>query len=827
MNGAGRRGVLPAGPAPAPAVVALAVVALAVVVLSGCGPSSPGAGPSSATSSVPSTTSATGASPPDGPSPSALVDTFVGTGVGGKSVGSIDTFPGADMPFGMLQWSPDTTPHRTSGGGYSSKDSAISGFSLTHMSGPGCPVYGDIPILPTVGGIGSDPATSSAAFAHSSEVASPGSYAVTVGHPPVRVQLAVTTRAGLGRFSYPGTDPANVLFKVADSAAGSTRSSVTVVGDREVDGSVVSGDFCDTSGSYRLYFAARFDTAFRDFGTWHDKKVTPGSRASSKPQSGAYVRFTHTRTVEMQVGVSFVSVADARSNIAAERPGWDISALGRRDTATWNQLLGKVRVSGGSYAEERTFYSELYHAFLHPNVFDDANGDYIGFDGKVHVAEGYTQYANFSLWDVYRSEVQLLALVVPRETSDMVTSLLADAAQGGGLPKLPVANLESAQLNGDSADAFIASAYAFGARNFDVHGALADMVRGATDPHVTNDGHLERQDLAQYEAKGYVPAATLDLTSLTYTVGASETLEYAVDDFAISQLAQAAGETALYRTFLGRAQNWQNLVNPATGYLAGRRADGTLPPGPAFQRSPLPGIGQVGFEEGNAIQYTWSVPQNLRGLFDALGGDRAVVAKLDPFFTQLNAGRKQPYDWAGDEPSLGIPWEYDYAGAPWRTQGVVRRIVTTLYHPTPDGEPGNDDLGAMSSWYVWAALGLYPEVPGRGELVLGSPLFPRVTMTLGSGRAIVIDAPGASAATPYVLGLDVGGLLAADDTCPAVTSAPATTPTTGAAAAPYGCPWLPSTVAESGAQLDFTLGRSPDAAWGASPSDAPPSFPAG
>ena len=350
--------------------------------------------------------------------------------------------------------------------------------------------------------------------------------------------------------------------------------------------------------------------------------MTPGSRASTRAQSGAYVSFaTKTRVVQMQVGVSFVSVADARLNIDAEQPGWDINALRQRDTGIWNQLLGQVQVSGGSFADERTFYSELYHSFLHPNVFDDANGKYIGFDGKVHVASGYTQYANFSLWDIYRSEVQLLALIVPQQTSDMVTSLLADAAQGGGLPKLPVANLESAQMNGDSADAFIASAYAFGARSFDVAAALGDMVRGATDPKVTNGGHLERQDLAQYLAKGYVPADTLDLTSLTYTVGGSETLEYAIDDFAIAQLAQAAGATSTSQTFLRRAQNGRTWSTRPPAISPRAEPTGPFPPGPAFQRSPLPGIGQDGFEEGNAIQYTWSVPQNLRGLFDGLGGN--------------------------------------------------------------------------------------------------------------------------------------------------------------------------------------------------------------
>jgi predicted alpha-1,2-mannosidase len=791
-------------------------VVVAVAVLSGCG--APSASTVTSSSAAPPTTSSSTNPPAGTTSPSAFVDTFVGTGIGGTSVGSIDTFPGADLPFGMVQWSPDTVPDRTSGGGYSYRDSAVSGFSLTHMSGPGCPVYGDVPILPTVGAIGSDPGAASARFSHSTEVASPGNYAVTVGRPPVRVALAVTTRAGLGRFSFPGTGPANVLFKVADSAAGSTRSTVTVVGQREVDGSVESGNFCTTSGPYRLYFAARFDTPFRSFGTWHGETVTPKARTSHKARSGAYVRFPpRTRVVQMQVGVSFVSVTDARLNIDAEQPGWDIGALRQRDTAVWNALLGRIQVSGGTLAEARTFYSDLYHSMLHPNVFDDANGDYMGFDGKVHVANGYTQYANFSGWDIYRSEVQLLAMLAPGQTSDMVTSLLADAAQGGGLPKWPVASVESAQINGDSADAFIASAYAFGARSFDVHQALADMVRGATDPKVASGGHLERQDLAEYMAKGYVQADSLDLTSLTYTVGASETLEYAIDDFAISQLARATGDMATYKTFLVRAQNWRNLVNPATGYLGARRADGTFPPGPAFQRSPLPGIGQVGFEEGNAIQYTWSVPQNLRGLFDALGGNGAVVDKLTKFFAQLNAGRKQPYDWAGNEPSLGIPWEYDYAGAPWRTQDVVRRIVTSLYGPTPNGEPGNDDLGAMSSWYVWAAMGLYPETPGRGELVLASPLFPHVTVALGSGPAIVIDAPGASATTPYVQGLDLQGLAPSPGGCG---------PTSRTGAVAYSCPWLPATVSATGARLDFTLGASPSTTWGASSSDAPPSFPA-
>jgi predicted alpha-1,2-mannosidase len=748
--------------------------------------------------------------------PSAFVDPFMGTGVGGSSVGSINTFPGADVPFGMLQWSPDTAPDRTSGGGYAYRDTSISGFSLTHLSGPGCPVYGDIPILPFVGAITGDPATMRSPFSHRAEVAHPGSYAVTVGRSPVRVELAVGPRTGLGRFTFPGSGPTNVLFKVAASAAGSERSAVTIVGDRELEGSVTSGHFCDTAGTYRLYFAARFNRSFQAFGTWHDTTVTPAVRTSTDAKSGAYVTFGDTtRVVELQVAVSFVSVAGALANLDAEAPGWSIGALRDRATSVWNQFLGRIAVSGGSLSDERTFYSALYRSLLHPNVFGDDNGYYIGFDHNVHVAHGYTQYANLSGWDIYRCEVPLLAVVAPIQTGDMVTSLLADAAQGGGLPKWPVANSESAQINGDSADPIIAAAYAFGARNFDVSTALSDMVRGATDPNVANGGHPERQDLAEYLAKGYVQADRRDLTSLDYTVGASETLEYAIDDFAIAQLALATGHINTSQAFLTRAQNWRHLVNPATGFLAARRADGSFPPGPAFQPSPLPGIGQDGFEEGNAIQYTWSVPQNIRGLFDALGGNATVVNKLDNFFTELNTSRKQPYDWAGNEPGLGIPWEYDYAGAPWRTQDVVRRIATSVYSATPNGEPGNDDLGAMASWFVWAAVGLYPEVPGRGELVLSSPLFQHISISLSSGGSIVIDAPGAPDAGRYLQALQVQGIVGAASAC-------ISTPAPGVSS--YKCPWLPSSVTQIGGRLSFGLGSSPNTAWGTDPAEAPPSF---
>jgi len=742
-------------------------------------------------------------------SPASLVNPFMGTGVGGTAVGDIDTSPAAAVPLGMMQWGPDTAPDRSSGGGYRNGDTELSGLSLTHLSGPGCAAYGDVPILPTVGPVRGTPETATAHFAPGSQHAAPGRYQVGFVTPAIDVDLAVTTRTGLARFTFPTTTAANLLFKVADSAAGATAAYTHIVGDHEITGSVTSGDFCGTIGSYTLFFDAQFDRPFERFATWQRARISAGARDGAGPDSGATITFdtTRNRVVKVKVGISFVSVPNARANLTVENTGWDVETVAHAATNEWDALLGRIAVAGGTQAEQQTFYSALCHSLLEPNVFSDANGDYPGFDHKVHTARGYTQYANFSGWDIYRSEIQLLSLLEPRETGDMMRSLLADYEQSGFLPKWPFADYDSAEINGDSADPILADAYAFGVRNFNAREALHAMVKGADTIGTGLGWNVERQDNDQYLTRGWIQVDRRDKTSLDYTVGGSETLEYAIDDAAIAQFATSLGDRATAATFRRRGENWRKLFNPTTGYLGARRADGTFAPGPAFQRSPLPGIGQDGWEEGNAVQYTWSVPQDLHGLFDAMGGNATVVAQLDRFFTYLNTSRKQPYDWAGNEPSLGIPWEYDFAGAPSRTQDVVRRIVTDLYAPTPNGEPGNDDLGAMSSWYVWAAIGMYPETPGAADLVLASPLFSQVTITLGDRNRIEIDAPAAEAANRYVQSLRVSGV-----------SVPAS-----CATKTYDCPWLPASVVTSGAHLDFTLGPDPNASWGAAPAAAPPS----
>jgi predicted alpha-1,2-mannosidase len=386
----------------------------------------------------------------------------------------------------------------------------------------------------------------------------------------------------------------------------------------------------------------------------------------------------------------------------------------------------------------------------------------------VHLARGYTQYANFSGWDIYRSEVQLLAWLAPRQTGDMMQSLVADAEQGGWLPKWPVANDYTGEMDGDSADPIIADAYAFGARRFAARAALRLMLKGASRPGHGPTGYQERPQLADYLRFGYVPPATGGWGA------AAQTLEYAVDDFSIAQLAGALGDGATAGVYRRRAQNWRNLFNPATGFVEPRFAGGSFPA--AFDPRAM-----AGFVEGNAWQYTWMAPQDLPGLFHLMGGDRAAVARLDRFFTHLQAGPEAPYAWAGNEPGLEVPWEYDFAGAPERTQAVVRTILTSVYADTPAGLPGNDDLGEMSSWYVWAAMGLYPEIPGAAGLALSSPLFPRITVRWSGGRLDIL-APGA----PYVRSLLLNGR-------------------------PYASSWLPLKAVAGDAALRFILGSHPTA----------------
>jgi predicted alpha-1,2-mannosidase len=758
--------------------------------------------------------------------PAGLVHPLDGTATGPVSPGTVGEFPGADVPFGMMQWSPDTSPNTVqAGGGYDYDDSQISGFSLTHLSGTGCPSYQDIPILPTEGAV-TAPATAVAGFSHQKEHAAPGRYQVTLGsEAPISVSLAVTTRSGISSFVFPAGTESNVLFKVAGSSNPVTASSVNVVGHDEVEGQASSGQFCGTGTKYTLHFVALFNRPFSSAGTWNAAGTAPGTTACTGTACGSFVTFdtSKERQVLMKVGISFVSTEDALQNLRAEDPGWSVPRVGTQAESRWNALLGRIAVQGGTAAEQHTFYTALYHSLLFPNVVSDVSGRYEGSDGKVHTAGDREVYANFSEWDIYRSEIQLEALVDPHAVGDMVQSLVDDAQQSGWLPKWAIVGGDESQMNGDSADPIIADALAMGVRNFDVPTALKYMVKGATQNETGHGLEIERQYLSQYLSQHYVNAGSLDLTSIDYSIGGSVTLEYAIDDFAIAQVATAEHDSSLASTMRIRAANWEYLFNPATGYIQARGTDGSFPPGAAFEASQLEPGGQTGFEEGNAVQYTWSVPQDLAALASLMGGDSAAAGKLETFMRSLNATRNVPEDWSGNEPDEWAPWEFDSFGAPDETQRFVRAIADNEYADAPVDEPGNDDLGAISSWYVWSALGLFPVTPGAADLALASPLFPSVTVTLPDGRRLVEQAPEAAASHPYVHALTVSGV-----THPAGDS-------TGCSGEPHpqggggnwDLPWLPASVLSSGGTLHFTLSGSADASWASSSGAAPPSFDTG
>jgi predicted alpha-1,2-mannosidase len=778
-------------------------------------------------------------------SPARLVNPFSGTAAGapdfGTGGGAANTFPGAVAPFGMLTWSPNTLPDTVNfAGGYSYPDHELSGFSLTHLSGGGCAAGGDISFLPTTHPVTVAPAMFGSSnvnpvyvpsFSHSQESASPGYYQVELDpgtRGSIDAELTATTRAGAGRFTFPATSSASVLINAGASANADTDASVQIdPATQTVTGSASSGRFCYQRNAYTVYFAARFSRPFSTYGTWTLELLSPHSTSSrdSNPaainytpipggppsipgnpsgtaQSGAYLTFgtASDRVVEVRVGLSYVSAADALQNLDDETGTRTFDRLRASATATWNRALGAVRVGGGTVRDRRTFYTALYHALLEPSVFSDDNGSYMGMDGHVHtVAPGHIQYANYSEWDIYRSEMPLLAMLDPARASDMVQSLVSDAAQSGWLPKWPVADGQTDVMVGDSADPIIADAYAFGARSFDTAAALAAMVKGATQSGISANGeYVERPGLADYEQLGYVPHE-LNGTSLAATLvpttpwgSVSTTLEYATDDFSLAQFAdRALCDSPVYRQFMSRSGDWANVYDPSISAMAARSLDGAF----------VSGSGQTStddFVEGDAAQYTWMVPFDLAGLFAHLGGIKVARERLDAFFTELNSGPASSTAFLGNEPTLEAPWEYDWLGEPFRTEQVVRQALLTLYGPGPADYPGNDDLGEMSSWYVLSAIGLYPEIPGAPVLALGSPLFPHITLRLGP-RRVQITAPAASDATPYVHGLRVHGRA-------------------------WTRPWITYRTLASAQTVNYRLSATPDRRWGSSPNATPPSF---
>lgn len=726
------------------------------------------------------------------------VDTLIGTG-SSETGGSINNFPGAAVPFGMVQYSPDTTDTYA---GYDHDNDRSTGFSMTHAS-VGCNAFGDIPMLPTTTPIGEQPWSAWEKIAHDdTEVGVPGYYKVRFPETGVTAELTATTRTGVGRFRYPSDGrPALFHVRTGGSLAGNSAATIRIGDDNTtVTGSATTGDFCGKNNVYTVYFAMKFNRPFTSYGTFEGNSVYPGGRSADSKWSGGWVEFPAGSTVVARTALSYVSVDAARANLAAEG-GASFDDVRAAAVGEWNAALSRIAVAGSNTGDVKTFYTSLYRSLLHPNTFNDADGRYLGFDGTVHtVAKGHTQFANFSDWDTYRCLAALQALLFPEQASDMAQSLVNDARQSGSLPRWALANSATGEMTGDNVVPLIVNLYTFGAKDFDVKAALYFMLKAAVEGGAGLGDYVERPGIDTYLQHGYAPQ-TEEFRGDHGIDGASITLEWSIDDFAISRFADALGEHAIGAEFLRRAQYWHNLFNPLTGYITPRTAEGIFLPWPGSS-GPTSDFGQDGFEESNAAQYTWMVPHNIAGLVSAIGGRDAAAERLDRFTAEVNAGPDEPMLWLGNEPGFGVPWLYNYLGQPWKTQETVDRVRRELFGPTPAGEPGNDDLGAMASWYVWAALGMYPITPGTAILTVNTPLFDRAQISLPAGKSIRISAPGASNGLKYIKGLSIDGQ-------------------------PTDKTYLLESMIRTGGELSFSLSDVPNTGWGTAESSVPPSFGAG
>ena len=685
------------------------------------------------------------------PSPYDSVDPFIGTAGGGN------TFPGATLPFGMIQWSPDTGPNAW----YDYSKKSISGFSLTHISGAGCPLYGDIPVLPFAGELTVSPhanrALYTAPFSHANETAHPGYYSVTLDNG-TKVELTVTERAGIARFTFPAGVPARLLLNAGgsanstvidqnpnDSARGHDGYTIRIDAQNGVvEGEARAGNFCSSPTRYTLYFAAQFQRPFTRTAMWHDDTVDPSAREENARHAGARLDFGDVREVEMRVGISFVSVDGARANLKSEALGHDFDQIRHAAHVQWARLLGFIDVKGGAPEQRTIFYTGLYHMLLSPNLFSDSDGEYVGFDGESHKDQFYQgmcsgphcvhlQYANFSDWDIYRDVIQFQALLDPSLGSDEAQSLVNDAEQSGWLPRWPAANDVTYVMGGDSPTILLADAYAFGARDFDTHTALQQMLKAANQPGVGPHGESERPFLTDELKLGYVP---VDKDA----IDASRTLEYASDDFAIAQFARALGDDELSTTRSStRSGNWKNLFDPETKWIRPRNADGSWlagfdPERSMPKRTDRPGTSdQAGFEEGNTWQYSFMIPFDYPRLIAAMGGSAVVVPRLDRFFSKLICWGEPCFNMA-NEPDFVVPYAYEYTDAPWKTADVVTRIEQQTFSAKPDGIPGNDDLGATLRRLCLERARTLPRRPRRGWIL------PRYTDVPVSQRRIRLQA---------------------------------------------------------------------------------------
>ncbi len=813
------------------------------------------------------------------------VDPFIGTHKEGH------TFPGACLPFGMVQLSPDNGYHGVKAYNYSR--TSILGFSHTHLSGTGpytLTNYNNFLIMPTIGdlkvfpSVVKDPTrvaernletrldnlsieeqqrvermsgeeqkkilqtifqeekqkamedlaktgydTSKivkgyeSAYSHDEEDASPGYYTVILKDYNIKAEITATQRVGFHQYTFPESQDAHFIIDVTHSITPGRDAYVKVLNENQIEGYVVGDMEGNHSRPLKSYFFAEFNKNFSSYCTCNGEDINYGlNEMSGKNGIGAFVNFSTSEgeQVLIKVGISFVSIEGAKKNLEAEVPHWDFDKIKTQAEDIWNEKLNKIKVKGGTESQKTSLYTSMYHSLMFPRTFSDVDGSYYShFDNTVHQTQGEPYYVDFSLWDTYRAQHPLLAYLEPERQNEMINTLLEMYDQGGRLPLyVSYKNYFMKVMIGDHATSVIVDSYMKGIRDYDIEKAYEAMRKNAMEP---GEKASSRTGLNYYKDLGYVPADKV-------RESVSVTLENAYDDWCLAEIAKDLGKNDDYLLFSKRARNYENLYDHSIGLMRPRKEDGSWlemceePPkiirtedGHQYYSCFDPlwvGVSPSRhYTESNAWQYLWHVPYDVQGLMDLMGGRKVFINKLDTLFTMTPDETGPEYAPLyskigqyvhGNEPVHHVGYLYNYAGEPWKTQMRVRQIMDEKYLAAPDGLCGNDDMGQMSAWYIFSALGFYPVSPGQNVFAIGTPLFEEATLNLGnyySGNLFTVKAKGVSSDNFYIQSATLNGKT-------------------------YNKTWITHDDIVKGGTLIFKMGPKPNKQWGSNPEDAPPSM---
>ena len=697
------------------------------------------------------------------------VNVFIGTGGHGH------TFPGATLPHGMVQLSPDT---RLLGwdacSGYYYDDTSIMGFTHTHLSGTGIGDYGDILFMPVVGekpliaGTAENPDEGyRSRFSHEQESARPGYYQVLLQDDSINVELTATLRAGLHRYTYPKASDARLIVDMEPTIHGHQHpvTQIRVVNDSTIAGMKYTVGWAK---HHYVYFYAVFSSPF-DYKLYSGTEYQSDSTSVTVNTAKAVMSFRNLPAdgrVLAKVGISSVDEEGARLNVEAEIPNWDFEGVMKQANTVWNEALGKIDIETSDNDSRTVFYTSLYHAFIQPSLASDVDGRYRTMGHEIKQDASYTNYTVFSLWDTFRAAHPLYTIVTPEQNQAFIRSLLRKYDEGGILPKWELASNETGTMIGYHAVSVIADAMMKKQCDFDVKKALEACIRSSVYDTTGVTPMMERQILngklmpvsIKYKNElGYIPCDK---------VGGSvaQGLEFAYNDWLIAQMMKEHNRKDLYDKYMELSRNYRNYFDPETKLMRGRLSDGSwiTPFDPVSVQRPS------NYVEGNAWQWAWFVPQDVEGLMELVGGQKYFEAHLDTLFTTSSELTGDPNAAAdvtgmigqyahGNEPSHHIPYLYNYAGAPRKTQALVDHILRTLYHNDPNGLSGNEDVGQMSAWYALSAMGFYSFCPGRPVYEIGRPIFDKVTIHLSNGKDFVIQAKNNSVENKYIRSMKLNG----------------------------------------------------------------------